>query len=73
MSKPDFKKEPWKHPAVWTAHVVKMTREYPNQVAVSVAPCECGWIVCARVAGGGHVAQDDAINGHWLEVAGGGG
>ena len=68
MKTPDYRKEPWKHPAVWGAHVVKMTRDYPDRVTVSVATCECGWAVCARVSGAGHVSQDDAVHGHWLEI-----
>ena len=68
MSAPNFRKEPWKHPAVWNAHLVKMTRDYPARVAVSVATCQCGWVVCARVSGGGEVAVDDAVEGHWLGV-----
>jgi hypothetical protein len=68
MSAPDFRKKPWTHPAVWPGHMVKMTRDYPAGVAVSVATCECGWVVCARVSGAGHVAQDDAVHEHWLDV-----
>jgi len=45
-----------------------MTRDYPDRVTVSVATCECGWAVCARVSGAGHVSQDDAVHGHWLEI-----
>ena len=68
---PDYRKEPWKHPAVWGAHVVKMTREYPAGGDVSVATCECGWAVCALTythRGTGLIAQDDAIHAHWIEV-----
>jgi hypothetical protein len=64
----NFKKEPWKHPAVWPGHVVKMTRDYPAGVAVSLATCECGWAACAKVSGAGYVAQDDAVEAHWFEV-----
>lgn len=71
MPMPNFKKEPWKHPAVWNAHVVKMTRDYPNGVVVSVATCECGWSVCSRVferRGPDYLARDDAVHEHWLGV-----
>lgn len=70
MKAPDFDREPWKHPAVWSGHIVRRTRDYPAGVAVSVATCECGWACCARVARGGanEVAIDDATHDHWLEV-----
>lgn len=70
MKQPDFAKEPWKHPAVWKSHMVKMTRDYLADVPSSVATCECGWTACVRVdsRGAGHVAIDDDINDHWLEA-----
>lgn len=73
MSKLDWAKQPWKHPAVWPAHLVKMTRDYwtadgCSGVVVSVASCECGWTACAKATGAGHVAQDDAVEAHWLDV-----
>jgi len=69
MSAPDFAREPWKHPAVWPAHMVVMTRSYICDVAAGVATCECGWALCAKVGrGAGYVALDDAINDHWIEV-----
>lgn len=68
MTALNFKKQPWKHPAVWPAHLVRMTRDYPAGVAVGVATCECGWVVCAKATGAGYVALDDAVEAHWLEV-----
>jgi hypothetical protein len=69
VSKPDYPK-PWKHPACWNAHMVTMTRDHDAKGYISVATCECGWATCARLdrAGGGYVAQDDAITDHWLSV-----
>jgi hypothetical protein len=66
----NFQKEPWKHPAVWNGHVVKMTRDYIADVPSSVATCECGWAACVRVdsRGAGHVMLDDATHDHWLAV-----
>ena len=66
----DFEKMPWKHPAVWTAHVVKMTRAADAGSDVSVATCECGWSnrVNLNRTGAGHIEQDDAVNAHWKDV-----
>ena len=61
----DLDKEPWKHPAVWKCHLVRMTTACPDGVFISVAACECGWIVCAKFGYDGHLAQTRAINGHW--------
>lgn len=65
MSGIDFTREPWKHPACWKAHVVSMTRGYPDGVAISVASCECGWAASARATVEGHTAQTRAIHDHW--------
>ncbi|WKA31570.1 hypothetical protein [Bradyrhizobium roseum] len=62
------KAEPWKHPAVWPGHLVRMTREWFDGDAVNVATCECGWAACAKATGAGCVAQDDAIEAHWFDV-----
>jgi hypothetical protein len=66
MITPDYKKEPWKHPACWKAHVVHMTREYLCDVATNVAKCECGWAACATLAR--YKALDKAVNDHWQSV-----
>lgn len=68
MITPDYHREPWKHPACWNHHLVRMTRDYPAGVAVCVATCQCGWAACAKVAGGGEVARDDAVEHHWHSV-----
>jgi hypothetical protein len=67
---PNFKREPWKHPAVWPDHLVRQTRDCPANIAVSVATCECGWCACVKVdsKGPGHIALDDAIVAHWHSV-----
>lgn len=65
---PNYAKAPWKHPACWNGHIVKMTRDFPPGQAVHVATCECSWVCCAKVTPAGHIALDDAIIGHWLEV-----
>jgi hypothetical protein len=64
---PDFKKHPWKHPAVWQAHAVTKTRDSRT---VSIATCECGWSHRVELGrtGAGYVAQDDAIDAHWQSV-----
>lgn len=66
----DYRKQPWKHPAIWPGHMVRRTREHLCGVPTSVATCECAWALCTKVSAGGagHVALDDAINDHWLEV-----
>lgn len=70
MIAPHPVKQPWKHPAVWPAHMVTKKYEAVDGADVSVATCECGW--ASRVAigrgGGGFVAQDDAIDAHWQNV-----
>lgn len=70
MSAPDFNKDPWKHPAVWQSHAVRMTREENAGVEISVATCECGWAICARAQRGrvDFVARDDAVHEHWLSI-----
>jgi hypothetical protein len=71
MKAHNYAKEPWKHPAVWSGHVVRMAREVSAGVDVTVAACECGWCVCALTythRGAGLVAQDDAITDHWHSV-----
>lgn len=62
----DYAKQPWKHPACWNAHIVRMTRDYPEGKPVSVATCECGWI--SRMLIGKPREQDKAIDAHWLDV-----
>lgn len=70
MITPDYHKEPWKHPACWNHHLVKMTRDYPAGVAVSLATCQCGWAACAKVggAGAGDRAVDRAVEDHWRDL-----
>lgn len=68
MTAVSFAKQPWKHPAVWSGHVVRITGDTFAGVAISVATCECGWSVCAKATGAGHVAQDDATEDHWHSV-----
>jgi hypothetical protein len=65
---PNYKKEPWKHPAVWPGHLVKMTLDRSASVVVSVATCECGWTACAKATGASYMAQDDAVEAHWFDV-----
>lgn len=64
----DFQKYPYKHPAVWKWHLVKMTSGNVDGVAISTASSECGWIVCSRFNYRGHLAQSTAINEHWYAV-----
>jgi hypothetical protein len=72
MNRPaiDFSKQPWKHPAVWRSHMIEITRERSDNggPGISVASCECGWSSRIPLVGGGHVAQDNAINAHWHGV-----
>lgn len=65
MASADFKKEPWKHPAVWKHHLVKRADAFPDGVHVDVASCECGWAASARFGFKGHLAQTQAIDDHW--------
>lgn len=62
----DYAKQPWKHPACWNAHLVRMTRAYPDGKPVSVATCECGWV--SRTPITKFRDQDKAIDTHWLDV-----
>jgi hypothetical protein len=68
MITPDYHNEPWKHPAVWRSHVVRMTRDCADGATFSVATCECGWTNRIKIerGGAGYVDQDDAVNAHWL-------
>lgn len=72
MTAANFAKAPWKHPAVWPAHLVvtKFTYSELHGITVHTRICECGWCACAKVDRGGahHVAQDDAMEAHWREV-----
>lgn len=66
---PDFDKEPWKHPAVWKSHLVRMTRDYPDDIPYSVATCECGWQNRVKVNRLKSVKEQDAsVHTHWHEV-----
>lgn len=68
MSKPDFTRQPWKHPACWNGHLVAMTRDWIDGVPWSVASCECGWRFSSPTRPLGPEQRDVAIHEHWLEV-----
>lgn len=79
MKAPDYEKEPYRHPAVWKSHLVRMTRDYPAGEAWNVATCECGWShrelvteTAARWAAakkdGRDPRREDAVHAHWRHV-----
>lgn len=70
MTAPNLAKQPWKHPAVWPAHLVRRSADVSKGVYVRTDTCECGWCACAAIdrSGAGHVAQDDAVDAHWQSV-----
>lgn len=70
MTAVNYAKAPWKHPAVWPAHLVRPTCSEIAGVKVHTLTCECSWSVSAKVdRRGAHlVAQDDAMEAHWRDV-----
>jgi hypothetical protein len=59
----------WSHPVISTAHVVRMTRDYPAGVAWCVATCQCGWSFRAELGlGKGAALRDEAAHEHWRDV-----
>lgn len=66
---PNFDREPWKHPAVWKSHLVRMTRDYADGVAFAVASCECGWRSSTEIDGVKSIrARNAAVHAHWHDV-----
>jgi hypothetical protein len=69
FSPPDYADEPWKHPAVWKSHLVRMTCDYPESVPFAVASCECGWTFREKIDGvKSSKARFAAVRAHWHDV-----
>ncbi len=68
MTAPDYAKQPWKHPACWTGHIISMTRETSNGAIWSVATCECGWTFRGEMELMGAERRDVEMHDHWLDV-----
>jgi hypothetical protein len=67
-----YQKAPWKHPAVWPAHLIhtEMACSEIDGASIVTVICECAWSVCAKAdrRGAHFVALDDAKEDHWQAI-----